>query len=290
MKINQKYTGSEQIQKKEPQDRKEEDDISLKEKINKENKEKEDKKEEDDISTIQEKYERAKVDFEQTAFFDRLVLRLEAKKEKENLEQANTVEQSHRSQRNSIILPILPNTTSRKEKEDVPGSLQMGQIGAFIKGINETTNISNRRRTEDEVKENKNINEANEKDKIEETEETRAKFVEVGDPIEKYSTPIQNLEKFLDSMGVIVLMVFVTVFVLVGDDIKTLALTYIADQGFDYTKAVCFGLFILEIILTCISKKGYSFSFFFYVDVISTLSLIQDIDFIILPLIGLSDS
>ena len=85
-------------------------------------------------------------------------------------------------------------------------------------------------------------------------------------------------------------MIFVTIFVLVGDDIKTLSLTYIADQAFDYTKTTCFGLFLLEIILTCIAKKGYSFSFFFYVDIISTLSLIQDIDFMINPLIGLSDS
>jgi len=250
MKINQKNTGLEQNQKRESQDKKEEDDIT------------------------QEINDKSK-NFEQTAFFDRLVLRLEAKREKENWEQTTTVQKE---------------MTSRK---DVPASLP---IPTFIKKNDKTKSISFWDK-EDEVKENKNINENNEKDKMEETDikqdSSKAKFLEERNPIEIYSvqyTPIQNLEKFLDSMGVIVLMIFVTIFVLVGDDTKTLSLTYIADQAFDYAKTACFSLFLLEIILTCIAKKGYLFSFFFYLDIVSTLSLIQDIDFMINPLIGLSDS
>ena len=186
-----KYTGLEQNQKKESQDKKEDDEITLKEKNDKE-----------------------KVNFEQTAFFDRLVLRLEAKKEKENRHQTNTVQKEFTS-RNSNLSEM---TTSTK---DVPASVQI-PIPTFIKKIDETKSISKRDK-EDEVKENKNIYESKEKDKMEDLptyqESTIAKFVEERSPIEIHSvqyTPIQNLEKFLDSMGVIVLMIFVTIFVLVG--------------------------------------------------------------------------
>jgi len=265
----QKYTGSEQHSKKESQDKKGEDE-----------------------TTIKEKNDKEKVNFEQTALFEGVVLRLEPRNEIENRQQTNTVEKEFNS-RYSNLRELREMTSSTK---DVPALVQIPKP-TFIKKLDRTKSIYNRHK-EYEVKENKNINESKERDIKEDIpiyqESTKAKFEEEErNPIEINSvqySPIQNLEKLLDSVGVIVLMIFATIFVLVGDDIKTLSLTYIVDQAFDYTKTACFGLFLLEIILTCIAKKGYSFSFFFYVDIISTLSLIQDIDFMINPLIALSDS
>jgi len=180
----QKYSGLEQNKKKESIDKKEEDEIGLK-----------------------EKNENAKINFEQKAFFDRLVQRLEAKKEKESRLQPN---QDFNS-RNSILIPKLLDMTT---KDDVPAlaplapSVPAVQIPTFKK-IDETKSISNRDK-EDEVKENKKINEGKEKDKMEDTrpiyqENTKAKFEEERNPIEIHSeqyTPmtIKDLEKFLDSM------------------------------------------------------------------------------------------
>jgi len=96
---------------------------------------------------------------------------------------------------------------------------------------------------------------------------------------------ILQLEKFLDSTGTIVVMAIATIFVLFGDDINTLALPISFDLAFDITKTVCFALFILEIIFSCVAKHEYALSFFFWLDIISTLSLIQDIGFMINPLV-----
>lgn len=45
-------------------------------------------------------------------------------------------------------------------------------------------------------------------------------------------------------------------------------------------------LFALEWVLNIIAKKDYSLSFYFWLDLIATISLIQDIDYIMNPLLG----
>jgi hypothetical protein len=49
-------------------------------------------------------------------------------------------------------------------------------------------------------------------------------------------------------------------------------------------------IFTLEILFTCIAKEGYINSFFFWLDVISTVSIIQDIGFIFDPLINFGNN
>ena len=96
---------------------------------------------------------------------------------------------------------------------------------------------------------------------------------------------LAQLVQFLDSTPTIIIMSLATLFALFGDDIKSISLPVTYDFGFDVGKAICMGLFLIEIILSCIAKKGYVFSFFFWLDLVSTLSLFQDIDFIINPLV-----
>ena len=96
---------------------------------------------------------------------------------------------------------------------------------------------------------------------------------------------VQGLEKFIDSTIIIGIMSFATIFVLFCDDIVTLSMPWTVDFGFDVAKTICFALFFIEIILSCIAKKGYFLNFFFWLDLVSTLSLFQDIGFMINPLI-----
>jgi hypothetical protein len=50
-----------------------------------------------------------------------------------------------------------------------------------------------------------------------------------------------------------------------------------ADTYFDVFTSLALLSFILEIVLTVIAKDDYIFGFFFWLDVISTVSLILDI-------------
>jgi hypothetical protein len=50
-----------------------------------------------------------------------------------------------------------------------------------------------------------------------------------------------------------------------------------ADSSFDVITTIALVLFTVEVILSSISKPNYICGFFFFLDVISTLSLIMDI-------------
>jgi len=93
------------------------------------------------------------------------------------------------------------------------------------------------------------------------------------------------LENFLDSTAIVIIMALATIFVLIGDDIKSLFLPLNYDYGFDCTKTFCLAVFTIEIMLSCAAKKEYILSFFFWLDLVSTFSLIQDIGFIIDPMV-----
>ena len=72
-------------------------------------------------------------------------------------------------------------------------------------------------------------------------------------------------------------MFMITIFALFGDDFRLAVTSKAADNGFSGTMIGCLVLFSVEIILSLIAKPEYRFSYFFYLDVISTVSLIFDI-------------
>jgi len=72
-------------------------------------------------------------------------------------------------------------------------------------------------------------------------------------------------------------MTVVTIYALLGDDLKLLTTTLTADNTFTFLTSVALVLFMLELILASIGKEGYLNSFFFWLDLVSTLSLVTDI-------------
>jgi hypothetical protein len=62
-----------------------------------------------------------------------------------------------------------------------------------------------------------------------------------------------------------------------------------ADIYFFTTQTVCFVLFTLEILATTVVVDDFKYSFFFYLDIIATLSLINDIPFMLNLLLVLLD-
>jgi len=81
-------------------------------------------------------------------------------------------------------------------------------------------------------------------------------------------------------------MTIVTIYALLGDDLKLLTTTKTADNTFTTLTSIALVLFMLELILASIGKEGYWNSFFFWLDLVSTLSLVTDIEPIWSKIIG----
>lgn len=84
------------------------------------------------------------------------------------------------------------------------------------------------------------------------------------------------------------MMAIVTVYSLFADDIQYLAFTKSAgkiislflkniDNVFNSLNIAAFSLFVLELIISSISKEEYFMSFYFWLDLVSTASMITDI-------------
>lgn len=73
-------------------------------------------------------------------------------------------------------------------------------------------------------------------------------------------------------------MVLVTLYALFGDDLRLLAFERGADPVFLWLNVVALTAFTLEIVLSSIGVKGYFGSFFFWLDLLSTVSIITDIE------------
>ena len=75
-------------------------------------------------------------------------------------------------------------------------------------------------------------------------------------------------------------MTVITIYALLADDIRLLVFPKAADDYFLYLTSLSMILFLFEIILASIGKKDYFNSFFFWLDLLSTLSLVTDIPFL----------
>lgn len=75
-------------------------------------------------------------------------------------------------------------------------------------------------------------------------------------------------------------MTLITIYALFFDDLRVMFIPMSADDVFYVITAVCLILFLIEIFVSCIGKPGYFNSFFFWLDIVSTLSLIFDIGWI----------
>ena len=90
----------------------------------------------------------------------------------------------------------------------------------------------------------------------------------------------------VDHWTVQTLMTLVTLYALLGDDIRLIATTQATDNIFVALTSVSLVLFLIELLLASIGKDGYFNSFFFWLDLISTVSLVTDIPVIMNWLTG----
>ena len=88
------------------------------------------------------------------------------------------------------------------------------------------------------------------------------------------------LRDILEGKVVTVFMAIVTLWVLIGDDIRLIGTEKSADEAFYISFTICLFLFTAELILNSLFVEDYKFSFFFWLDVLSTVSMIFDIGWI----------
>ena len=94
----------------------------------------------------------------------------------------------------------------------------------------------------------------------------------------------QRLQNVVDSNIFVVFFMVLTFFIMFIEDIQVFLPRYV-DETIDFLETFTLFLFILEIVLTSIAKEDYVNSFFFWLDIISTVSLIMDISFMFDPIL-----
>jgi len=80
-------------------------------------------------------------------------------------------------------------------------------------------------------------------------------------------------------------MAIITVYSLFGDDIRSVAFDEGDDYKFYFLTSISFGFFLLEMILQSFLREDYWLGFYFWLDLISTLSLLTDIGWVMNALI-----
>jgi hypothetical protein len=105
----------------------------------------------------------------------------------------------------------------------------------------------------------------------------------------KYNLFKASTIEFLDHPGTQIFVTLITIFALLGDDIKLLVFPHTADFTFTILTSFSMLCFFIEIILASLAKPDYFNSFFFWLDMISTLSLLTDIEPAMDFLIGQED-
>jgi hypothetical protein len=100
----------------------------------------------------------------------------------------------------------------------------------------------------------------------------------------------KKIVKFLDHTVTVVFMTMVTIYALYFDDLRIIFFDRQDDNVFYGITLMVMICFAVEIILSSYSKQEYLFSFFFYLDIVSTVSMIPDCGWIWDAIVGESTS
>ena len=86
----------------------------------------------------------------------------------------------------------------------------------------------------------------------------------------------RSIEKCLDHMVTVVFLTVITIYALFFDDIKIVSIDKEYDDIFSGITLFCIIAYTIEITLSSYAKKDYYKSFFFLLDIFSTISMIPD--------------
>ena len=91
----------------------------------------------------------------------------------------------------------------------------------------------------------------------------------------------QRVRELVEGKYITLLMTFLTLFALFGDDFRLWFFSKPADPYFFAILMVALFLFALEILINAAVLDEFKYSFFFWLDIIATISLLPDIDWVV---------
>jgi hypothetical protein len=86
----------------------------------------------------------------------------------------------------------------------------------------------------------------------------------------------------MDGKIVTIIMTSLTLFALFGDDFRLWFFTQTIDIYFYSFLTFALFMFLMEIMINSCVQDDFKYSFFFWLDIIATLSLLPDIQFIVI--------
>jgi hypothetical protein len=92
------------------------------------------------------------------------------------------------------------------------------------------------------------------------------------------------MECFLDHKINIFTMSFITIYILFENDVNELLPTSV-DLAFQIMNIISFSAISLEFILCCIVRNNYIFHFFFWIDLLSVLTTISEVNWLFNPIL-----
>lgn len=92
--------------------------------------------------------------------------------------------------------------------------------------------------------------------------------------------------KLASSSILSVVTTVLTVYALIGDDMRLIFTTKKEDEVFNYITITTMVVFGVEVIINTLGKQGYLFGFFFFLDVLSTVTLVLDLTYVSDTLFG----
>lgn len=84
----------------------------------------------------------------------------------------------------------------------------------------------------------------------------------------------------IENKWVMLFTTVLTIYALIGDDIRNLAFEKSADMTFNGIVIFCVVVFVAEIVASCLGKSDYPLSFFFFLDLVSTATLVLDLSWV----------
>ena len=88
---------------------------------------------------------------------------------------------------------------------------------------------------------------------------------------------VRSLNSVIDSVAFQTIMSLLTIYILFADDIKMLTTDVDADVPFSIIDIVLMAIFLIELIMSSIAVEGYFLHFFFWLDLISIVTILLDI-------------
>jgi len=113
------------------------------------------------------------------------------------------------------------------------------------------------------------------------TLKSQVDLFEVAAPVKKVNKKKIFVKKAMHSIGVNIFVILLTIYVLLADDLRELVGTKKMDSACDAMAIFSFVVFVIETVLAFWIEKRYRWSLYFYLDVLSTVALIFDVEFLI---------